>query len=192
MPATAEEITAYVRLLADGAAMPDSLATWADGTQPTNEERQEILAVLRYELRLRLDRARQAETRPARRRAMALLRRFLSPAQSASLDRSGHFTVTTPRGRFFRLSPRHARIEEVQRHGTRCYAVRSFCLHPDPLRALPAPDVTLAQVLLLLADEGAFLREANATERSGQLWNGAYLRRIAAGRRSRRMEVHDA
>lgn len=112
---------------------------------------------------------------------MRLLRRLLSAGQRRQLRRLRYFYATTPTGATYRLDPRRAHAERVERHGPRgrWYAKRSFCLHDDhDADKMPPADVTTAHLLLLMADEAAFLEMANETRRDDQLWNGDYLRRM--------------
>lgn len=185
MPGSIDEMVAFARMLLDAERMPDTIPTWSDGTQPTPEEAETLIALVLYEGRCRDRRRRAIAARPARRKAYQLLRQFLTPEQAACLARLGHFYLTTPAGRSYRLRPRDGRIEEVERHGTQMFARRSFCLHPDEEHAVPSPDVTLAHMLLLLSDEAEFHGEANVTERHTQLWNGDWLRQLYQARRER-------
>jgi len=181
---------AFVRMLTNHEIMPDSLPIWGDGTQATQEECEEIIALARYEARRRAQGAWQARQRPARRRAYRLLRLFLSPHQNAELTRRRQFTVHTASGRVYRLRPRDARVEEVTRHGKHYFVARSFCLHPDDSHGIPDPDITLTHMLLLIADEEGFLQEAHVRNHRTDLWNGDYLRRMAAAQRQREEERH--
>jgi len=57
-------------------------------------------------------------------------------------------------------------------------------MHDEP-REMPPADVTIGHLLLLSADEPAFLAEANHRTRSDMLWNGDYIRGLAHARRMR-------
>jgi hypothetical protein len=58
-------------------------------------------------------------------------------------------------------------------------------LHPEDPAALPAADVSLAQLLLLSADEAEFRSRANREEiPRACLWNGEWRRRLNNARRA--------
>lgn len=134
-----------------------------------------------YAIRLQ----RQTLSLKVRRKAYRLLRRFLTPEQDAQLRRKREIPVTTASGRTYRLLPNTGAVHEVERHGSRYFVVRSFCLHPDDTVPLPPADVTLSQLLLLVADEEEFRRLANITERQSDLWNGEWLRTLRRVRLAR-------
>lgn len=111
------------------------------------------------------------------RRAMALLRSFLTPEQRDSLRKRRHFVVRGSLGNFYRLMPQTGMVWRVDRFGSRWRYFASYCLHDyaedDPTfqgsglpnegtrSLLPAPDRTLAHMLMLMSDEREFRRLAN-------------------------------
>jgi len=189
MPGTIQEQMTFVRALLDEEIMPDTVPVWADGTTPDEEEERTLNALVRYEWRCRMDRRLTELQRPAQRKAMRCLRRFLSGTQRRQLARSRCFDVTAPSGRVYRFWPAEAMVEELERHGKRLYRIASFCIHPDLKHGLPPADVTLSQLLLLSTDEAEFLATANArNRRSQQLWNGDWARQLRRAREARARE----
>lgn len=155
---------------------------WSDGSEITVPESRDLLALRSYHRYTQRKRIRGPQ-----RRALALLRGFLSTSQRSQLNTRHSFLVTANSGRTYRLDPRHGYAEEVSLHKTRWFAVRSFCLHDDrsdTSQAMPLADLTLAHLLLLLADEAEFLRTANARSTRDMLWNRDYLRRLRQRRTS--------
>ena len=185
MPATTDELFRWLDALLDGTVMPDTVPVWADGTTATDEEQRSLDNLLRHEAQRRAHRRRIAQSVGPRRKAYRLLRGFLTGEQVQQLRRRGEFHVTTGSGRHYRLVPRTATVHRVELHGSRYFVRQTFCLHPDNPEDLPPADITLAQFLLLSADEPEFLLEANAWERRSQLWDGAWLRQRAQARRER-------
>jgi len=161
--------------------MPDAI----DDYGFTDEEKGHVRAVIRALFAAQAQAERDAK--PAKRLAMRLLRSFLTDEQRAQLRRGRSFRVVGSAGGLYRLWPYGGGVERVERHGSRWFAVRSLCLHdyaadaPDRQR-IPRGDLSLQHLLLLRADEPAFLAAANTTERD-LLWNGDWLRRLAAQRR---------
>jgi hypothetical protein len=184
MPGKPEEFVALVNaLLAGTGSLPavDDFR-WADGSAIADAEWRDVLALQAYAVRQRSLRLRS----PSQRRAMRLLRGLLPADRRAELSRLRYFHVTTPAGATYRLDPRRGHAERVERHGRRWFVKRWYCLHDaDDNGKLPPADVTIAHLLLLLADEPSFLGTANESRRDDQLWNGAYLRRIRAARAER-------
>lgn len=184
MPAAEGEMAAFLgRLL--GGEWIETPVIWRDGSLVSERELRELSALLRHELDRRGYVRRLHQTAGPRRRAMRLLRSFLTPEQNRQLDSRREFHVTAASGRTYRFRPCTRTVQEVERHGSRFFVVRSFCLHPPDDAKLPAADVTLAQVLLLSADEEEFRAKANISERLTQLWNGDWLRTLARRRRER-------
>ncbi len=180
MPGTPEEYTRY----ATAEWNPDLLLTWEDGTAITREEQDDIVLLRAYVYRVQRHRNRD---RKPQRTAMRLLRSFLSTTQTAQLRSNKAFLVETPSGKSYRLYPRMGTVEQVTRHGRSWFVFRRFCLHDDPDASgsrMPPADLSLAHMLLLLADEAEFLRLANASTARDQLWNGEYRRRLARARRA--------
>ncbi len=182
MPATSEDIVAFVERLMGQEVMPYDRPIWQDGSAATDEEMVEVYAVLRYTAYLRHEERVKAKSRPARRRACRTLRAFLHPEQREQWKRSGCFTVTAASGRRFRFYPYVGMVQEIERHGTRDFGRRRFCLHPQGV-TLPPADVTLAQLLVLSASEEEFLALANPTELMQSLWNPEYLALMREGPR---------
>ena len=96
----------------------------------------------------------------ARRRARALLRAHLSPAQREELERWAAFSVVAQSGRRYRITsvaPFNVRDEA---------AGNDYCLQFGyESSGVPIEDLMLAEKLLLECDEAAFLATAN--ERPG-------------------------
>lgn len=113
---------------------------------------------------------------------MALFRSFLDSQQQATLRHRGFAHVATASGTMYRIYPHRGTTYRAERHGTRVYGTTAYCYH-DASHELPKADVALAHMLLLLADEDAFLRAANATPRRSQ-WDGAWRRKLNASRRA--------
>ena len=91
-------------------------------------------------------------------RAQMLLRAWLSPAQLAQYNRSGHFDVTgSYTGTLYRIRrDRQMNIDELDGAGSR---VAVWCFAPEG--HLPIGDVMLAQKVALETDEKAALAVAN-------------------------------
>jgi hypothetical protein len=94
----------------------------------------------------------------AERRALRLLRDWLSPSQRAQYDREGHFDVAGSDSRKrYRIRPeRQLNVDEFDERGMR---VAVWCFGPE--RTLPIGDVMLAQKIALENDEPAALAVAN-------------------------------
>jgi hypothetical protein len=153
---------------------------WDDGSEVTEAEYRDVLALRAYLARMR----HHDRRRGPQRKAVALLRSFLSPAQRDRLRATGCFLVVLPSGRTYRIEPRFGFVERVTRQGSRWYADERYCLHDDQDDGkMPPADVSTAHMLLLLADETEFLRIANARTARDQLWNRAYLQRLREARR---------
>jgi len=172
--------------------MPDAI----DDYGFTDQEKVYVNAVARAVMLAEADEARDRErrARSARRRAVQLLRSYLSDDQRHQLRARHGFRAVGSAGGVYRLDPTRGRVERVERHGSRWFAIRSYCLHdyaedaPDQQR-IPVADLTLQHLLLLSADEPAFLAAANATNRLDMLWNGDWQRRVAARRRGVAAEI---
>lgn len=186
MPGTNEE---YVRFATQEDLSCDFAAgrTWLDGSEITTEEAADIRALWVYRQEQIERRSRKKTRRNAQRKALKLLRQYLSTSQSDNLRRKGKFYITTPSGNAYRLDARRGRTEQVGRHGQRYFVRRRFCLHEHSLLTLPMPpaDLALTHFLLLLADEDEFLALAKATEANDMLWNGQWLRRLREARLQR-------
>jgi len=127
---------------------------------------------------------RRRTRRRGQRRAMRLLRTFLSAEQRRTVASGGRFLVVGSLGGVYRLHPHHGAVERVERHGRHWFATVSYCLHDDG-REMPPADLALAHMLWLLSDEAQFLAVANARPMMSELWNGEYLRRIREARARR-------
>jgi hypothetical protein len=71
-------------------------------------------------------------------------------------------------------------VDRIVRHGQRWFRRTAYCVHDDPddPDAMPPADLTVAHLLMVLADEAEFLATANARDVRTQMWNGDYLRRM--------------
>lgn len=103
----------------------------------------------------------------AERRALKLLKQWLSPAQLASYERAQHFDVIgCDSGKRYRI--RHGtqmNIEELDEHGSQ---VCGWCFLPGG--GLVAGDVMLAQKIALETGERAALKVANRIDRRAPLY----------------------
>lgn len=180
MPGTTQEYLALIQTWRPDSLLPPA-THWQDGTPITDEEACDLVALLRYARQ----RARRKDFAISQRRAMKLLRSLLNDIQRRQLRESKSFRVATPGGNTYRLWPRTAHVERVRLHRSRYFVVDCYCLHDDDDDdKMPPADVTIAHLLLLLADEPAFEAEANANTRRDQLWNGEYHRRLREARRN--------
>lgn len=162
--------------------MPDAI----DDFGFTDEEKGHVRAVINA--LFAAQRQTEQERKQAKRRAMRLLRSYLTDEQRRQLRRSKSFRAVGSAGGVYRLWPYGGGVERVERHRSKWFAVTGYCLHdyaadaPDRQR-LPLGDLCLQQLLLLTADEPAFLAAANATLRD-LLWNGDWLRRVRQQQRT--------
>lgn len=145
----------------------------------TEAERRECLTFAVYEVQ-----RRTLLYGPAKRRSLRLFMSHLTEGERAEVRRAGTLTVTGSAGGRYRVHPRCGQTERVARHGTREFATQAYCLH-DVEDTLPHADVALAHLLLLRADEPAFLAQANAYVRGEDMWSAAYRRRLREARRRR-------
>lgn len=190
MAATAQEIVATARQLCreqDPYVLQD--LRWADGSAVTTAEVREILGLAIYEVQ------RRARRRwPAQRKALRLLRRYLTSEQTRQMRAGRCFYLTGTSGATYRLFPGTGVTKRVERHGSRLYETHQYCLHdfpacnalcPDRTEGpMPPADVTLAHLLWLACDEPGFLAAANCRPSGLQMWDGDYLRRIYRRRRA--------
>jgi hypothetical protein len=104
--------------------------------------------------------------REAEKKGLALLKRWLSPAQLSQYESDGYFEVTgCDTGKRYRVRrDRQMNIDELDGHGAR---VAVWCFGPEG--HLPVGDVMLAQKVALETDEQAALAVANRN-------NGTYPR----------------
>lgn len=148
------------------------------------EDRQLILVLTIYECEGIRASEREARQRGPQRRAYKLLRSFLTAEQLRELHARRYFTVVGSLGGRYRLRPSCGHAARVEKHGSRWFERQRFCLH-DPDKVMPSADVTLGQMLLLLADEPGFLALANKSPVNSLLWDGGWLRSLHAARRAR-------
>lgn len=154
---------------------------------------QEVMCLVRYEQRRRLEKCCKA-----RKRARGLLRSFLSGEQRHQWHHRHYFYVVGSAGGLYRLCPATGRCFRVERHGRRLFAAVSYCLHEEGVeQPIPPADLSLAHMLWLRADEPLFLATANATPWVNPAWDGEYRRRLYAARQDpaevamRRMILED-
>jgi hypothetical protein len=184
VPYTPEELIPVVNAVLAGGVGDIEDWRWKDGTTATYEEFRDILALVLY-----TQRTRRCHRFGVQRRAYRLLRSLLSADQRRDLSRLGYFRVTARSGQTYRLDPRRGHAERVERHGSRWFSRKSYCLHDEEdAGKMPPADVTVGHLLMLVADESVFLATANETARDDQLWNSAYLRRMRQGRLERQAQ----
>ena len=139
----------------------EDATTIADRHGFTSADVDEAVALIIYELRRRADN-RDVCSGPHR-RAYRLLRSYLTPAQNAQLTGTRkYFDVIGSAGGRYRLWPSVGLCEVTAPYGKRTYRVGACCYH-EPARTLPRPDLTLAHLLYLTADEPGFLAAANVS-----------------------------
>jgi len=128
---------------------------------PAERERRRLQAEHEEERRKeqrRRDEERRLEREEAQQRALRLLVENLTEQQRLDLDTRGHFFVDAPSGRRYQIeSGSHGNVKLVDPANNN-RRVASLCAQP---RGVPDGDSMLAQKLLLLCDESAFLRIAN-------------------------------
>lgn len=102
-----------------------------------------------------------ARVSAAHNRARELLLEHLNEQQRQTYETSGYFDVTVPSGRTYRI--RSGVVGNVSLLDANGLGVVHYCAHARGAGSvLPEPDVHLGQMLVLLADEAAFLAKANA------------------------------
>lgn len=175
------DVLAYSRRLAH---MEVSVEELQADTSVSAHAKRDIIALALYQIQYEAAR-RDAKSR-RHRRAMALLRSFLSPTQTAELRRNSSFIVLGSLGNYYRLMPRTGMVWRVERRKSRWYYIASYCLHDyaedDPSfvpigfpnegkhSIVPSADRSLAHMLMLLADEADFRRKANEHISISQGW----------------------
>lgn len=179
---TNDERYALARLFAVESVVPDMCAEFQ---LLSREDKLTVLLlathIIQYERRRR--------GTPEQRKAMRLLRTWLTPEQRGELQRRRYFSVTGSAGGRYRIMPGSGVTAKLERHGAREFGhACSYCLH-DELGELPKADVALAHLLLLTTDEPRFLSLANHHDRANMMWNGEWLRRLNARRRREREEA---
>lgn len=176
---TPEEMSRLVQGIADRSITPDSV-DW-DAVHP--QDRRTLLDLITYELSCRREEEAQRRRGPSQRRAHALLRSLISPAQNARLTRSRYFYVVGSAGGLYRLQPNRGMVWGCKRHGKNIYGHTSYCFH-DPDNVMPPADLTIGHMMWIMSDEAAFLEAANARDVfSTTLWNGEWLSRLARKRK---------
>jgi len=185
MPPTPEELEHVTRAVATDVLAPDCIPDiiWLDGTAITAREQCEIVLAVIYDFPRRRRRVKHAQ-----RKAMRLLRSYLSADQRRQLRQRGEFMVHASHGGVYRICPSTGNVWGVELHGRHYFGVRTYCYH-DPENELPDADLSVAHLMLLSCDEPAFLAAANVRERPPQCWDGEWLRTLAAARRDRRPAV---
>jgi hypothetical protein len=106
-------------------------------------------------------RKRKEEHAAAKKRAELLLTSILTDAQRETWEKEKFFEIVVA-GKVYRLRERGNYAQRVQLVEAGKPLVE-YCIHPSATHELPAPDVLLAQKLLLETNELEFLRIANAT-----------------------------
>ena len=158
---------------------------WGSGDAMTPGEWADVRTLRAYAMQLAEGKA--ITNSAPQRLAMRLLRGLLSNEQARSLNRSGDFLVPAKSGSIYRLTPRMGLAERVEKHGRKWFVKQAFCLHDERDESrMPPADVTIAHLLMLIADEPGFLKTANSHRRDNQLWNRDYLRRLRTARTSTR------
>lgn len=162
----------HVRRLADGPldGLDEAIRLWATDERLNRLDRQDVLTLVAYDMEYR--EGKRIRRSSAQRRAMRLFKSFLSTEQQAQLRRSNGYRVFVrgSNGGIYRLNPRTASVHRVEQKGKRWEWTQGYCLHdyaednPGKNR-LPPADVSLQHLLLLSADEPAFLEAAHVNER---------------------------
>lgn len=127
-----------------------------DDETMTAQEQSDASSLVLYELRWRQHQCGQ-------KRALPLLRRYLTREQRQDLRKRAVFTVIGSAGGTYQLAPHSGAVfGEMHRKpgGKRVYTGARYCYH-DPEGLLPSADVALGQMLLIMTDEPKFLAEAN-------------------------------
>lgn len=174
--ASLEEICALARRIAAHEVAWDT----HDWRGYSDEDQRQVLSLACYALS-----CRKTRYRPNQRKAMRLLKSWLTPVQVRQLRRSQRFMARGSDGGMYRLFPTVGLIEKIERHGQRWFAKWSYCFHDDG-RELPPADLSLAHFCHVTTDEPDFLARANATRRGEDMWSTEYRRRLrdAAARRA--------
>lgn len=168
-------VSVFANLLNVG-LMPDALADW--NLTPV-QVRTVAVAARWLDMRRQYDKV-LGRRGAKQRRAMALLRSFLTEAQKAQLDRSRCFDYVGAKGTY-RFWPTTGALHRVEQHGKRMVLMGRFCIH-DEEDELPRADVTLGQLLMVVNDEEGFLTVANRTDdnpwQGARQWDGEHRRRV--------------
>jgi hypothetical protein len=169
---TQEEISALAHRIATHEVAYD-LYDWSGWT---DEEQNRAILLACYEVRF----GRKRDNR----KAMRLLKTWLTEEQRSDLRRLGWFYVTGSAGGRYRLRPHCAHVEKVEKHGKHWFGKVRYCFH-DVEEILPPADVTLAHMLHLVTDEDDFLARANPTLQCQEIWNPEWRRRLRQAREAR-------
>ncbi len=178
---TPQELADLAMQLVNGQMTVETLLARTD---LTDADKRDVRALAIYEIRFRVEGHLRRQRRPAQRRALGLLRSLLTSEQRAMLSHARYFHARGSAGGLYRLCVETANVQRIERHGSRYYGVQSFCIH-GPEDGCPPADETISQLLLLSADEPAFLATANAHDLGAMLWNGEWRRELAEARRQR-------
>jgi len=158
-------------------------------------QRSDAITLARYEAEYREER-RRVRTTPHR-TAIGLLHSFLSPAQQHQLRTNKYFHVRGSSGGVYRLVPRTGVVQRIEKHGSRWYWLVTYCLHDyaedaADKKRLPSGDLSLQHMLLLQADEPAFLATANiSTHHQRLLWDPEWQRILREADERRRAQTRD-
>lgn len=152
---TAELVTIAKQFL-DGAISPQEMVAF----DFTEAEGRKVFAFINYEAEYRYHNC--PSQRRAQRRAKALLRSLVSPKQWREFRSRACFKVRGSAGGMYQLCPETGAVHGLVLWKGRWYPVTDYCLiHPSKCD-LPPADTTISHLLLLTADEPAFLAEAHA------------------------------
>lgn len=144
------------------------IARLVDLGRPLSEkDRNDLIVLTAYDVKWRQDRLKRRAH--AHRVAVGLLRRFLDDRQRQDQRRYGWFHVVLG-DRIYRIWTDDGWVQRVERYSRRerygfgrgyYWSTEEALCHHDPEGELPGPDVALANMLYLLADEEGFLAAAN-------------------------------
>jgi hypothetical protein len=117
-----------------------------------------MLAIVAYDLSVRVWATVNSKMRCAEQKAASLLREWLSPLQRAQYDKEGEFEVRgCHSGKRYRIPQgRQTNVIELDEQGSR---VGSWCFRPEG--ELTTGDIRLAQKIALETNERAALEIAN-------------------------------
>jgi len=153
---TTAELVAIAKQFLDGLITPEAMVAF----EFTEEETRTVVAFIEYEAAYRRDNS-PARLR-AQRRAKALLRSLVSAKQWREFRSRGCFKVCGSAGGMYQLCLETGAVHGLTLWKGRWYTVTDYCLiHPSKFE-LPPADTTISHLLLLTADEPAFLAEAHA------------------------------
>lgn len=188
MPLSNEELVDLAKRLARYEVSPEEV-DWSlfktDDPETGSRQLRNLWALVQYEMKCIEEEDKSIET--SQKRALGLLKSFMTRSQKREFSRRLRFTVVGSLGGKYRLCPNTGSLYLLEKHKSRWFGVTRLCYHfVDPENVLPPADISLAQMLILLSNEPEILQGANRTDcRSQTLWNGAWLRRLRAARRER-------